>query len=134
MRRIQKISLAELCRFGVGGGSAVLTDFVGYLVLKNMTDVSVAKGISFVLGSIVGFVINKLWTFGSRRFSWQEIFRYIALYAVSATVNTAVNKGVLNISRSTLLSFLVATGVSTVMNFVGQKFFVFRKRTQKEES
>lgn len=134
MRRIQNISLAELCRFGVGGGSAVLTDFVGYLVLKNMTDVSVAKGISFVLGSIVGFVINKLWTFGSRRFSWQEIFRYIALYAVSATVNTAVNKGVLNISRSTLLSFLVATGVSTVMNFVGQKFFVFRKRTQKEES
>ncbi len=134
MKRFQNRSLAELCKFGVGGGSAVLTDFVGYLILKNVTDVSVAKGISFVLGSIVGFVINKLWTFESRRFMWQEIVRYIVLYAVSAAVNTAVNRGVLGISRSTLLSFLVATGVSTVMNFIGQKFFVFRKHIQEEGS
>lgn len=128
MKRFKNISLGEVCKFGVGGGSAVLTDFAGYLVLRNVTGVSAAKGISFVMGSVVGFVINKLWTFGSRRFSWREILRYILLYAVSAAVNTAVNKGVLAVSHSAGLGFLAATGVSTVMNFVGQKFFVFRKR------
>lgn len=132
MKPFKSISLAEILKFGIGGGSAVLTDLAGYMVLKNMTDVSLAKGMSFVMGSVVGFVINKLWTFESRQFSWAEIIKYIFLYAVSATINAAVNKGVLAVSSSVMLGFLAATGVSTVINFLGQKFFVFKKCVQGE--
>ncbi len=121
--------LRELLRFLVGGGSAVAVDFLSYrLLLLLGLAVNPAKAVSYVLGAAVGFLINKLWTFESKRFEPLEIVRYIALYAVSAAANTLVNHLVLGWLGYGLLAFLAATGVSTVMNFLGQKFFVFRKK------
>ena len=79
------------------------------------------------MGAFVGFIINKLWTFESKKFKVAEIYKYIILYACSALVNTGVNKFVIWIIPSTVFAFLCATGTSTVMNFLGQKFLVFRK-------
>lgn len=126
-RIIDTFELKQILKFCVGGGSAVLTDFVVYILLKQYIALSVAKMISFVIGAAIGFLINKLWTFESRNFRLREIFRYALLYAVSATANTMVNKGVLSLSNITIIAFLCATAVSTIINFLGQKFFVFKK-------
>lgn len=124
-----KISIKELLRFLVGGGSAVVTDYAVYrILLAAGMYVSAAKGISYVCGAAVGFVINKLWTFESKEFSKAEIVKYVLLYIISAAANAAVNKAIINISNIQLLAFLCATGVSTIMNFLGQKFFVFVKK------
>ncbi len=122
------IKRKELLRFLVGGGSAVCVDYLSYkmLMLAGLGR-SMSKGSSFILGSIVGFIINKYWTFESKSFSKGEIFRYIILYSCTAVINTAVNKTVLIIAPMELLGFLCATGISTILNFLGQKYFVFRK-------
>lgn len=125
---LERFEIRELLKFCVGGGSAVIVDFLMYMFLKQYIVVSAAKIISFIMGAAVGFVINKLWTFESRSFSTSEIMRYILLYACSATANMLVNKGILLISSVTVLAFLGATTVSTIINFLGQKFFVFRKK------
>lgn len=127
MSFLKQFRIKEVLRFGVGGGSAVAVDFVLYILLGKYLPVSMAKAISFTAGAAVGFIINKLWTFESKRFSSREVARYCVLYACSATVNALVNKGVLALSGITVLAFLVATGCSTLINFLGQKFFVFRK-------
>ena len=128
MKLLNRFDFKELLRFLVGGGSAVLTDFISYrLLLAAGVPTDAAKAVSYVLGAAVGFVINKLWTFRSRAFSISEILKYIVLYTCSALVNTLVNKLVLRLFGINLLAFLAATGVSTVLNFLGQKFFVFRK-------
>ena len=124
---LAKFSVKELLKFCVGGGSAVIVDFIVYMLLKKHMDVSIAKAISFVAGAIVGFIINKLWTFESRKFKASEIMKYVILYVCSATANTLVNKGVLRVVDWTIIAFLCATGTSTIMNFLGQKFFVFKK-------
>ena len=122
------IKKKELLRFLVGGGSAVVIDFVTYrLLMLAGLGRSLSKAASYVLGAAVGFVINKRWTFESKEFSPGEILRYIVLYAFTAGANTLVNKAVLFIIPSELFAFLCATGMSTVLNFLGQKFFVFRK-------
>lgn len=125
---LERFEIRELLKFCVGGGSAVIVDFLMYMFLKQYIVVSAAKTISFIMGAAVGFVINKLWTFESRSFSTSEIMLYILLYACSATANMLVNKGILLISSVTVLAFLGATTVSTIINFWGQKFFVFRKK------
>lgn len=122
-----KFEIKEILKFLVGGGSAVVVDALFYAILKAYIDFSVAKAISYVLGAFVGFIINKLWTFESKKFKVAEIYKYIILYACSALVNTGVNKFVIWIIPSTVFAFLCATGTSTVMNFLGQKFLVFRK-------
>lgn len=123
----EKFEIKEILKFLVGGGSAVLVDAVVYAVLKQKIDFSVAKAISYVAGAIVGFVINKLWTFKSKRFHLSEVMKYIVLYAFSAGANALVNRGVLYFIDSIVFAFLCATGTSTVINFLGQKFIVFRK-------
>lgn len=122
-----KFEIKEILKFLVGGGSAVVVDALFYAILKAYIDFSVAKAISYILGAFVGFIINKLWTFESKKFKVAEIYKYIILYACSALLNTGVNKFVIWIIPSTVFAFLCATGTSTVMNFLGQKFLVFRK-------
>lgn len=122
-----KFEIKEILKFLVGGGSAVVVDALFYAILMAYIDFSVAKAISYILGAFVGFIINKLWTFESKKFKVSEIYKYIILYACSALVNTRVNKFVIWIIPSTVFAFLCATGTSTVMNFLGQKFLVFRK-------
>lgn len=130
----EKIRFKECLKFLVGGGSAVVVDFVLYRILVYIgLSVSPSKAISYVTGAAVGFVINKLWTFESKRFSKMEIVRYIILYAISACMNAGVNKCVLLIIDWTVFAFLCATGVSTIMNFLGQKYFVFVKKEDEKE-
>lgn len=124
-----KIKKKELLRFLVGGGSAVITDYISYRILLYIgINMSAAKVISYVCGAVLGFVINKLWTFESIGFSKAEIIKYIMLYMVSACVNAGINKVVILVVNMQIIAFLCATGISTVLNFLGQKFFVFVKR------
>ncbi len=125
-----RITKKELIRFLIGGGSAVFTDYITYkLFMTAGIDRNVAKGLSFICGSIVGFVINKLWTFESEGFKKDEILRYVMLYTCTACVNALINKIVLMVIAVEMAGFLCATGVSTVLNFLGQKYFVFRKQS-----
>ena len=121
-------SQKELARFIVGGSSAVATDFVTYKLMVYLgSDISVAKLLSFVLGSLVGFVINKYWTFESDGRIKKGLTKYALLYSVTAGLNVSVNNVSLGAGMPTWLAFLFATGASTIANFLGQKFFVFRK-------
>lgn len=130
----EKIRIKECLKFLIGGGSAVIVDYIVYHLLMHFgLTVSLSKSISYVAGASVGFVINKLWTFESKRFSKMEIVRYIILYAISASANTFVNKLVLWLFVSPFFAFLCATGTSTVMNFLGQKYFVFVKKGNTEK-
>lgn len=122
------IKLKEVSRFLVGGGSAVIIDYVVYIILMSKLDISIAKAISFVCGSIVGFIINKLWTFESKSFSKNEVGKYVVLYAITAYINSAINQFILKVMAIPILAFLCATGTSTILNFLGQKFFVFSKK------
>jgi len=122
-----KFDLREILRFLVGGGSAVVVDAVIYALLKQAIGVSTAKAVSYIAGATVGFFINKLWTFKSKKFKLSEVYKYVILYACSAFANTIVNKLVLFSIKSSVFAFLCATGTSTLMNFFGQKFLVFKR-------
>ena len=132
--KLSDFNIKEILKFLVGGGSAVLTDAAVYYLLQ-LTGVELfaSKAVSYVCGAAVGFIINKLWTFGVNKFSISEILRYCILYACTAVINALINSAVLHFLSIQLIAFLCATGVSTVLNFLGQKFIVFRK-TKKEES
>lgn len=118
----------QVRRFLIGGGSGVFCDYLSYFAFLHLgLSVSISKAISYAVGATVGFLINKFYTFEVNAFSKKEIVKYVGLYLFSACANTAVNTIVLGILTTKPLGFLVATGVSTVINFVGQKFFVFQR-------
>jgi putative flippase GtrA len=117
----------ELKRFIVAGICAVTTDLVAYYLLLMVLPLNISKGISFLLGTVVAYIINKYWTFEKKEKSYREMFQFGILYGFTLGANVLVNKIVLDLSNNTIiLGFIVATGVSTILNFVGQKWWVFR--------
>lgn len=116
----------ELKRFLVAGCSAVGIDLISYYFLLQFFSHDIAKGISFLLGTIVAYIINKYWTFEKHEKSYAEVLKFGILYSMTLSANIIVNKIVLNITSIVFLGFLVATGVSTILNFIGQKFWVFK--------
>lgn len=117
----------QLKRFAVAGGCAVVTDASSYNLLLPFVSTPLAKGTSFVLGSCVAFVANKYWTFRSSDSSIREIPLFVLLYGSTLGANVATNHAVLHVlPGAKIVGFLVATGVSTILNFVGQRFIVFR--------
>lgn len=131
-KKLQWLNIIELLKFCIGGGSAVLVDFISYLMLKSILNLSVAKAFSYILGAMIGFIINKFWTFQCKEFKLIEVLKYIVLYICSAAANTLVNKIVIIAFSNIVFAFLCATGTSTIINFMGQKFFVFKKNYKKE--
>lgn len=116
----------ELKRFLVAGISAVSTDFISYYVLITFFSHDTSKTISFLLGTIVAYIINKYWTFEKHEKSYKEMVQFGILYGITLIANVFANKIVLEYTGMVFLAFLFATGVSTVLNFLGQKFWVFR--------
>ena len=125
---MSRIKIKEVLRFLVGGGTAVVVDFCIYrLLLLFSWNMDVAKMISFICGAGVGFIINKFWTFERKQFVIKEVLKYVALYTCTGVINAIVNRCTLSIINIQLIGFLVATGVSTVLNFLGQKYVVFER-------
>lgn len=127
--RIDKALVRQVLRFLVAGGSAVGTDALVYFLLVGVGfEKSFAKGLSFLSGTVVAYVINKFWTFERPERSLAEVFKFALLYGFTLGVNVGVNALVLALLPGQItLAFLCATGTSTVLNFLGQKFFVFRR-------
>ncbi|SFD73340.1 GtrA family protein [Flavobacterium phragmitis] len=116
----------ELLRFLVAGFSAVFVDLSTYYLLLKLLQHNSAKAISFILGTIVAYIINKYWTFEKKEKSYVEILRFVILYSITLGANVLVNKYVLNNTNVIVVAFLAATATSTVLNFIGQKFWVFK--------
>ena len=127
MKNLNSINKQEILKFLVGGGTAVIVDFFTYKIFMMLAlERTIAKRLSFICGSIVGFIINKYWTFKSPKFQIKEILKYTVLYILTAFINSQVNKYTLLLFGNEMFAFLCATGVSTILNFLGQKFLIFR--------
>ena len=122
MSKIKK----EFNRFLLAGFSAVGTDFVAYYILLNFLPIDLAKVLSFIVGTIVAFVMNKYWTFEKYETNYNEIWQFVLLYTTSLFANVMINRLVLDVTQMVFFAFLVATGISAFINFIGQKFWVFK--------
>ncbi|MBY0309585.1 GtrA family protein [Patescibacteria group bacterium] len=119
----------QLFRFIVVGCSAVAADFVSYTLLLNFFDYAPAKSISFILGTVVAYVCNKYWTFEKPEHKNSEVLNFIVLYTTTLGVNVGINNAsLLLFPELVIFAFLCATGSSTILNFIGQKWWVFRHR------
>lgn len=122
----------ELQIFLVVGALTVLIDLTVYksLLLYFEFTVSLAKGCGFLSGTLFSYVANRLWTFQNKVFVSGSLYRFLPLYFFTLVINIAVNSLVFTAFSDILLidyvAFIVATACSTVLNFLGMKFFVFR--------
>lgn len=89
--------------------------------------VAVSKTVSFLTGTLFAYFANKLWTFEKKERDHVEMLSFLILYGTTLVINVGVNQLTLWILPDWIgLAFLAATGTSTILNFIGQKWWVFR--------
>ncbi|MEN9920682.1 MAG: hypothetical protein RL538_575 [Candidatus Parcubacteria bacterium] len=117
----------QLLKFLITGSIATLTDFFVYTTAIPILSYNGAKALSFLIGISIAYLLNTFWTFERKRHSHKEGLRFAALYAGIITVNVSLNHVVLSVfSNQVLAAFVLATGVSMIINFTGQKWWVFK--------
>ncbi|HEY9776119.1 MAG TPA: GtrA family protein [Planktothrix sp.] len=131
----------ELLRYFFAGLTAVCTDLLVYSLLLRYVWPSVAKTISFISATIIAYLLQKFWTFKRKEHSWSEMMKFGSVYGVSLFANVAVNSIVRWLCMSVVvqlspvqyhLGWLAATGTSTILNYIGQKYWVFKTKVNDQ--
>lgn len=133
----QTSSRSQLFRFLLVGGSTVLLDLLVYKVLLTGLSPSLAKAISFLCGTVYAYQFNRVWTFKAGSASIPQALKFGLVYGTNLGINVGTNAAMLSLLPSALpwrlnLAFLIATGTSAVLNFLGMKWLVFNPQGKSQ--
>ena len=126
----------QLVRFVLTGGLSAIVDF-GLLVILMWFGLGhrPAKALSFLAGTTTAYLINRRWTFRASP-SARRFFAVVTLYGLTF----ALQVGLFSVLFEWLtdaglrrlvvqfIAFVIAQGVATAVNFLVQRFVIFKLR------
>jgi len=118
----------QFLSYSIIGIISLSIDFMFYNIFHYFfaLNLSLSKALSFIVGSTNSFIFNKKITFKSKKKSLTEPFLFFIVYSLSLTVNYFSHKLMIDIF-SGYIPFIIATILSVMINFFGQKTIVFKK-------
>ena len=94
-----------------------------------------STGINYVTGSIVSYFLNKYYTFQNQDRSYKTVLRFIMniliCYLISYGIAKPLAAKILSdwtVSIQENGAMLIGLAIFGVINYLGQRFYVFRKR------
>lgn len=125
----------QLFRFILVGGFSALVDFGSTSLFTWVFDFSDAtsKTLGFILGTLTAYLINRRWTFQAEP-SFARFAVTMATYGLTFLVQVGLYlltipwlEGMgLSEFWVRLVSFVIAQGTATVLNFLIQRFVIFK--------
>ena len=139
MNKIKKILSLEQSRFIIVGVLNTIIGTTTMLIAYNIFHLGywIASALNYIVGSIFSYFANKYFTFKSEKKSLSEIIRFVVNIVVCYFISYSVAKPVIEMALKNLhlsvsileqISMFFGMGIFVVLNYFGQKFFVFRKK------
>ena len=127
---MKKKNILEAYRFLLVGLCSVTIDFIFYYIFiyLDIFEPTNSKRISFILGAIFAFFANRSFVFRVPNRKFSQFVSFSILYLTSFLLNSIVHDYIYLLTSITIISFLFATSVSTVTNYLGQKFYIFNNK------
>ena len=119
----------------VGIDLAIYSGFI-YLQPFGLDSINIAKGFSFISGTIFAYFANRFLTFNQQITGAGSVLRFLVVYILGLITNITINylyikwfnSPAFTLEYTLLIAFILATGVSATLNFIGMKFFAFTDR------
>ncbi len=116
----------NLLRFIISGSFTTGVDFILYMLLSIYIPIYISKSISIFIAMTLSFFINRFWSFNNTNINIKRsISRFILCQLINLLVNTTVNYGLYILSHNKIISFVGATFLAMIINFILQKNYVF---------
>ena len=135
---LDKIFSLEQSRFIVVGIMNTIIGVAAMFIAYNVFHLGywISSACDYIIGSIFSYFANKYFTFKSEKKSGKEVIRfainivvwYFLAYGVAQPLmDMLLGNMELSISIFEQLSMILGMCIFIVLNYFGQKFFVFRK-------
>lgn len=133
----------KLLKFILVGVVNTLFSAAIMFLLYNLADFGYwgSSAVSYVLGSILSFFLNKSFTFQNRDSLWKTALRftvnvavcYVIAYTLAKPLVIEVLSGAA-LSRELVeqISMLFGMCLFTGLNYIGQRFFAFREKKKED--
>ncbi len=113
----------------IGSFSTVVNYLIFYILLKWGLYYLVSSAVGFLTGFFISFTFNKKYTFASRGNTKAEIIKYflVVLFSLGASL-LLLRFLVSSLLINSLIANIFSIGLSTILNFTGAKFIVFKRQ------
>ncbi|GAA2336961.1 GtrA family protein [Saccharopolyspora halophila] len=121
---------SQALRFGIVGIGGAVVDYSSLrllLVLGVWPDL--ARVFSFIIGSTTVYLVNRRWTFTSRRNAREVVSLSVVLaitFGLVVGVNAVARRALPESAWPITLAWAISQAVATTFNFLAQRSFVFR--------
>ncbi len=124
--KIKAAAHHSIFRFVIIGCCTTTIDFIIYMGLSLVLDITVSKAISMLAASIFSYCANKIFTFANKeKTSLGKLVKFYLVFAANMAANLSANALVYKLTGQKLVAFVVATGCGMTVNYLGQRFVVF---------
>jgi putative flippase GtrA len=126
---LHRRGVRQFLKFGIVGASGTVVNFVIAHALEKTTPLSwfTDFAIGFMVGGVWNYILNRIWTFGSRRNPFEEGLQFLTVSAIALLFG----KVVFSIAERAnfhhfTTTWLVATLSGVFVNFFLNKYWTFR--------
>lgn len=120
----------QLVRFLVVGASSTALNYLVFFILFSFLEFSylLASALGFIAGVLLGYSLNKFWTFAVKEHCIKEFLKYLGVYGFSLLLSLVVLAFLVeNLSLDARLANIMVIMITTVVNFSGVKLLVFKR-------
>lgn len=100
----------------------------------------ISSAANYVVGSIVSYFLNKYFTFQDKEKSWKTVVRFVLNISVCYLIAYGLARPLVRMALGGFsqtiqenIAMLAGMCLFVVVNYIGQRFFVFNNSSQKEE-
>ena len=117
----------QILIFIIIGGLATTIDFIIYSYLLDFISINFSEFISMLVSSLFSYFMNKIFTFNKgKNYNSKYLIKFYIIFLLNLLTNIFVNYYVYKWTSIKILAFILATLFGMIVNFIGQKFFVFK--------
>ena len=139
IQKVKQLLSLEQVRFIIVGVLNTIIGMAAMLIAYNIFHLGywISSAMDYIIGSIFSYFANKYFTFQSEKKSGAEVVRfvinivvcYVLAYSIAKPVIEWGLQGIsLSVSILEQISMIFGLCIFIVLNYFGQKFFVFRKK------